>query len=201
MSPLRNIAIIGVSIKWAIQWTKHVHILKPHLGGKIHLQSPKSQAPATFISLPSSTNHEQPTPTLGSYILNSLLRTPNFNITIITRSTSLSTFPPHSSQTIIKIPDTYPEPELIAALTNQDALVINLPVSLTATTQLKIIDCAVKAGVKRIIPSDFAGCVPLEKTQELDFMTRDNVTVVKYLKDKEREGMTWSAIKCGLYID
>jgi hypothetical protein len=32
-------------------------------------------------------------------------------------------------------------------------------------------------------------------------MTRDNVTIVKYLKDKEREGATWSAIKCGLYID
>jgi hypothetical protein len=66
---------------------------------------------------------------------------------------------------------------------------------------LRIIDAAVKAGVKRIIPSDFAGTVPLEKIQELDFFTRDNVTVVEYLKQKEREGVSWSAIKCGAYLD
>ncbi|KAE9375838.1 isoflavone reductase family protein-like protein [Stipitochalara longipes BDJ] len=142
-----------------------------------------------------------PTPTLGSYILTSLLRNPNFKITIITRASSPSIFLPHPSQTIIKVPDTYPESELIAALKNQDALVINLPVSHTATTQLKIIDAAVNAGVKRIIPSDFAGCVPLEKTQELDFMTRDNATVVEYLRSKEKDDLSWSAVKCGLYLD
>jgi hypothetical protein len=55
--------------------------------------------------------------------------------------------------------------------------------------------------VKRIIPSDFAGNVPLEKTQEIDFFTRDNVTIVEYLKGMEKEGLSWSAVKCGLYLD
>lgn len=151
--------------------------------------------------LPTYTDENKPTPKLGSWILTSLLKNPNFKVTVITRASSLSTFAPHPNQTIVKVPDTYPEPDLIAALKGQDAMIINLPVSLTATTQLSIIDAAVKAGVKRIIPSDFAGCVPLAKTQELDFMTRDNITVVEYLKGKEKEGVTWSAIKPGLYID
>jgi hypothetical protein len=99
------------------------------------------------------------------------------------------------------VPSTYPEAELLAAFRNQDALVINIPISQTATTQLSIIAAAVKAGVKRIIPSDFAGCVPLDKTIELDSFTRDNFAVVEVLKLAEREGVSWSALKCGLYID
>jgi NmrA-like family len=152
-------------------------------------------------SIPPGTDIPQPTPTLGSYILTSLLTHPSFNVTIITRASSLSTFEPHQNQNVIKIPDSYPEPELILALKKHDVLIINLTISQTATTQLRIIDAAVKAGVKRIIPSDFAGCAPLQKTQELDFMTRDNATVVEYLKSKEKAGVSWSALKCGLYLD
>jgi hypothetical protein len=99
------------------------------------------------------------------------------------------------------VPSTYLEPELLAAFKNQDALAINLPISQTTTTQLSIIAAAVKAGIKRIIPSDFVGCVPLDKTIELDSFTRDNVAVVDVLKLAEREGVSWSALKCGFYID
>jgi hypothetical protein len=61
----------------------------------------------------------------------------------------------------------------------------------SAGTQNKIIDAAVKAGVKRFVPSEFGSDTLNSKAKEIlpqDFAGKKGA--VDYLKTKEKDGLT-----------
>lgn len=100
---------------------------------------------------------------LGLSIRGALYSNPNFNITVLTRKSSNATFPSHIQ--IHRISDDYPKSELLSAFKNQDA-VINMVHITEIETHKKIIDAAIKAGVKRLILSEFGTNVPELQTTE-----------------------------------
>ena len=90
----------------------------------------------------------------GTAILNALTSEPCFTVSILTRTSSKSTFPSHL--TVHRVSDNYPESQLLSALKGQDAIVVAIS-SASEHKQKDFIDAAVKAGVKRFVPSEFGG--------------------------------------------
>lgn len=84
---------------------------------------------------------------IGPYIVNALLQA-NFVVSILTRESSTSTFP--DNVTVYRTD--YEEESLLQAFKGQDAIVSTVATFATHL-QVSIINAAVKAGVKRFIPS------------------------------------------------
>lgn len=136
---------------------------------------------------------------LGPSILTALSTDPRFTCSILSRTSSTSTFSPHI--TVHRISDDYPEAELLSALKGQDAVV-----STMATAQLhqqrKIIDAAIKMGVKRFVPSEFGSDTENARAMELlPQYFKGKKDTVDYLKTKEEEGLTWSAFVTGPFFE
>ena len=134
---------------------------------------------------------------LGESIINGLGAAQSFNITIISRKSSDSTFP---GLTVHKLSDDYPEDELISALQGQDTVIGLLP-GKRVQGQLRIIDAAVKAGVKRYIPSNFRLNDVFKDVQDLIWTSKNKGDIIGYLKEQEANGMSWTAIATGSWID
>ncbi|KAL5333154.1 NAD(P)-binding protein [Aspergillus crustosus] len=137
---------------------------------------------------------------LGSVLLDSLLSEPSFKITVLARESSkaLSSIPP--SAKVIKISDSYPHEDLVAAFQGQDAIV-NAITSFSVAEQLKFIDAGIEAGVKRYIPSEYGLDNNTPAARELSPVFGDKGLVQDYLREKEAAGLTWTAIACGMWID
>jgi hypothetical protein len=138
------------------------------------------------------------TASLGSCILAALLCNPAFNITVISRQSSTAAFP--ITQKVIKVSDTYSKDELVKAFGGRDAVILNLAVGIRDPSK-QLNDAAIKAGVKHIIPSDYGSCVPSEKTIALFPLAADSARVIEYLNEIDLKGMTWTAVKCGMFFD
>jgi hypothetical protein len=78
---------------------------------------------------------------------------PKFNVTVVSRSSS--TYEGGEALNVVKV-DFSNHVDLVQALKGQDALIITISTRPElAPTSLKLIDAAVEAGVKLIIPSEF----------------------------------------------
>ena len=99
-----------------------------------------------------------------------------------------------------KLPDAYPETELVSAFKDQDAVISILP-TFKIRDQFRIIDAAVKAGVKRYIPSDFALNDVRKDIQEFIPTCKDKGDVIAYLRERESATFTWTALATGSWID
>lgn len=142
--------------------------------------------------------------TVGSNILNALVADPSFNITILTRPDSKSSFP--SSQSNIKILRCdYDLPSLISAFQSQDAVICAIAVQAIAT-QTILIQAAEKAGVRRFILNEFANSptnqigLPEFRNFSATVTKQEMVTLVKTLA-AANSNFTWSALATGNFID
>jgi hypothetical protein len=107
-----------------------------------------------------------------------------------------STYP-----TNVKVrPTDFSEDDLTEALKGQDVLISALGVE-GFDQQQKLVDAAVRAGVKRFLPSEFSsssedpavlGLLPL-------FEVKKNL--IEYLKSKENDGLSWTGLATGLLFD
>lgn len=132
---------------------------------------------------------------MGPSILASFLKS-SFKVTVLTRESSKSTFPKEA--TVIKI-DYSPE-SLASAFKNQDA-VISIVGNEGFADQVKIIDAAVAAGVKRFIPSEFGSDTANDKVREIVPIFNGKKQVVDYLRSKESTTFSWSAFITGPFFD
>lgn len=140
---------------------------------------------------------------LGPSILESLRSSTKLEVTVLLRQSSKSTFP--SSVKTVRIPDNLePQETLIEALKGQDALVLAFAGS--STTQSKtLIDAAINAGVKHIIPADFGSCDSSDpRSLELVPLFKEKKKVRDYLISHEGQGkgkMSWTSIVTGHFFD
>ncbi|KAF2249668.1 isoflavone reductase family protein [Trematosphaeria pertusa] len=144
------------------------------------------------------------TGSVGAPILSALLAEPSFNVTVLTRASSSAKFP--SGVPVKQVSDAFTVSELTEAFKGQDAVVAALSTTPVTKDDLafRIIDAAVAAGVKRLIPSEFG-------TNNLDPRARSLVPVydlkgkmLEYLikRAKESNGaLTWTSISCGSWLD
>lgn len=89
----------------------------------------------------------------GSYMAAELLKTGKHQVTALSRAGSTSKLP----DGIISKQVDYEKPEtLVSALKNQDALVITMAVTAPKDQQKKLVNAAVEAGVKWVMPNHWA---------------------------------------------
>lgn len=67
--------------------------------------------------------------------------------------------------------------------------------------QKRIVDVAIKAGVKRVIPGEFGSDTTKKEVIEAVPIFAHKVEVVNYLQSKEGTGLSWSAIITGGFFD
>ncbi|KAF7951239.1 uncharacterized protein EAE97_002790 [Botrytis byssoidea] len=130
---------------------------------------------------------------LGTSILANFDADPNFNVSILSRKSSKSVFPAHL--VVHRVSDEYPE--LLEALKGQDVVISTISKAAADVQQKAIIDSAIKAGVKRFVPSEFGSDTRNEKAMKIFPFFKHKLNTVEYLKSKEREGLTWSAFVTG----
>jgi len=122
------------------------------------------------------------TGSLGSPVLAALIAA-NFSITLLTRDGSTSKpYIPQGADVTIKPVDYTSSASLKAALAGNDALVITVTSS-AISSQITLIDAAIDAGVKRIIPSEFGSDTYNPNSRKLP-VYGDKVAVQEHLAEK-----------------
>ena len=94
----------------------------------------------------------------------------------------------------------YTEASLVEALKGQDAVVSALGAA-GIPEEIKIINAAVAAGVKRFIPSEYSCNSQNSKTTSLIPTFGLKVLINEHLKAQESKGLTWTAIEAGAAFD
>ncbi|KAH6647794.1 hypothetical protein BKA67DRAFT_539638 [Truncatella angustata] len=133
---------------------------------------------------------------LGPAILDQLLKG-GFKVTVLTRQGSTHKFPDNVD---VKVVDYDSLDSLTDALERQDAVVSTLA-GAALTTQLPLIQAAIKAGVERFIPSEFGSDTSNTKAAQLPVF-KDKVVVQDVLKKEAAAGhLTYTIINNGPFFD
>ncbi|KAI9831847.1 MAG: hypothetical protein M1826_002879 [Phylliscum demangeonii] len=132
---------------------------------------------------------------LGSHVLAALVKSKKFNVTVVSRKDSKATF--DASQKVVKVD--YTLDALAKAFDGQDAV----SCTIHAGDEKLIIDAAVKAGVKRYLPSEFGADTTNKKAQEICPLLKPKTEIVEYLQSKAKEhpDFSWTAVQCGGFYD
>jgi hypothetical protein len=88
----------------------------------------------------------------------------------------------------------------VEAFKGQDA-VISIVGYTGIANQTHIFDAAIKAGVKRIIPSEFGINTSDERVLAIVPALSAKRRVVDWLVSKEKTGITWTAVITGPFLD
>ncbi|KAF2865302.1 hypothetical protein BDV95DRAFT_586677 [Massariosphaeria phaeospora] len=133
---------------------------------------------------------------LGPSILNAFLESSSFNVTVLSREGSSSTFP--SSVKVVRA--NYESVDsLKSAFQGQDA-VLSFVGGAAIGDQQKLIDAAIAAGVKRFIPSEYGSNTIESRVRDIVPMFAGKLAAVDYLKSKEKE-ISWTSVITGPFFD
>lgn len=124
---------------------------------------------------------------MGPSVLSALDSNPNLDVTVLSRESSKSKFPPHI--TVKPIPDSYPLDDLVAAFKGQDAVVDLVPL-VNVPDHIRFINAAVKAGVKRFIAGEYGSKTTEPRVNDAVPMFAAKVEIADYLKSQEGTGLT-----------
>ncbi|KIM94044.1 hypothetical protein OIDMADRAFT_45857 [Oidiodendron maius Zn] len=124
---------------------------------------------------------------LGTPVLNAIVNSRRFNVTVLVRSASKAAFP--SSVKIVEV-DFTSVSSLTDALKGQDALVSTVGTS-GLQGQTLLIDACVAAGVSRFLPSEFGSDLDSKKVKALPSFSY-KVVVNKHAKEAVRRNPNFS---------
>ncbi|KAL4863330.1 hypothetical protein BDV12DRAFT_177573 [Aspergillus spectabilis] len=133
---------------------------------------------------------------IGQILLSTLLDSSDFNVTVITRSSSETSFPP--GVTVRK--SDFSQADLVSAFEGQDAVVSAVGAT-GFSEQSKFIDAAIQAGVSRFIPSEFSADTLNHAILALLPLFRQKKEVIECLKSKQSPSFTWTGLACALLLD
>jgi uncharacterized protein YbjT (DUF2867 family) len=134
---------------------------------------------------------------LGRVILSKFLASEHFNVRVLKRTGSSTTFP--AGADVVEV-DFDSVESLQAALAGQDALVSTIGAA-GFHVQQQLIDAAAAAGVKRFLPSEFGSDLHNPKTRILPVF-RPKVQIQEYLKEKcEASGMSYTLVYNAAFLD
>ncbi|KAF5861524.1 hypothetical protein ETB97_012850 [Aspergillus alliaceus] len=133
---------------------------------------------------------------IGKIILEGLVASSEFKVTVLSRNSSDATFP--ANVTVRKTD--FSEDDMVSALKGQDAVVSAVGAT-GFSEQKKFIDAAVRAGVRRFIPSEFSANTLSDAVIQLVPFLEQKREVLEYLKSKESVGLTWTGIATALLFD
>ena len=136
---------------------------------------------------------------LGPAILKALLGA-NFEVTVLTRKDSTSSFPKASNLKVVPV-DYASTESLTSALQGHDALVSTLA-TLALPVQLNLFDTAAAAGVRRVIPSEFGTNTTISPTKDLPIFGH-KVQVQKHLAEltAKDSNFSYTLVLTGPFFD
>ncbi|KAL4902011.1 hypothetical protein BDW74DRAFT_181168 [Aspergillus multicolor] len=132
---------------------------------------------------------------IGEILLTALIEAQEFKITVLSRTSSIATFPP--GVTVRKSDFTHTD--LREALTDQDALISAVGATGFAD-QKTLINAAIDARVSRFIPSEFSADSQNDAVLALLPLFAQKTEVIEYLRSKEKD-ITWTGIACSGLFD
>ncbi|KAL2878915.1 hypothetical protein SGCOL_005883 [Colletotrichum sp. CLE4] len=131
---------------------------------------------------------------VGTAVLPELLKS-DLDLTILSREGSSAIFPPGAN--VIKTD--YSEDSLVKILAGQDAVVSMLPI-MALGEQQKIAEAAIKAGVKRFIPSEYGSDSASDEVIAAVPFFQPKKSHLGWLADKE-DLISWTAVITGPFFD
>jgi uncharacterized protein YbjT (DUF2867 family) len=135
---------------------------------------------------------------VGKALLPALLASGKFNVTVLRRASSTATFP--DSVKVIDV-DFDSVDSLTAALAGQDAVVSAVTASAPIDEQKKLVDAAIAAGVKRILPSEFGCDLDHELVKQLPVFSGKK-EIQNYLKEKIKSTpLSYTLTYSGPFLD
>lgn len=164
--------------------------------------------PASSLTWKESLTARQAGGNLGGHILNALLDA-SFTVTLICRLEStlepsaIVTNPQHLPHiTTIKVAFN-DEPGLVEALISQDAVVASIGRGGGLPTQRTIIDAAVRAGVRRFIPSEFGADTRNDALIINVPLVRQKRAILEHLQkvSAKTPSFKWTGISCAAFLD
>lgn len=135
---------------------------------------------------------------IGFHIAQTLSSDPAFTVTILARESSQSTYPENAQ--IIRISDSLPHSELVAALRGQDVVVSAVGHD-AKKTEYRLVEAALEAGVKRFLPTEYGLDNSDPKNAALTSVFGEKYEFQQFLRSKEKEGLTWTAVATGMWLD
>ena len=133
---------------------------------------------------------------MGPAILDQLLNA-GFKVTALTRKSSNHSFPP----SVTPVPVDYDSLEsLTNALKGQDALVSTLAMA-PDSAQLLLVEAAVKAHVKRFLPSEFGSDTLNEKARALPVFKPKIAVQDELMKQAASGSLTYTLVATGPFFD
>jgi hypothetical protein len=133
---------------------------------------------------------------LGKPILQALLDSSDFSVSVLIRKSSDAVFPPG----VLVHKMDFSKSSFLSAFEGQYAIVSAVGAG-GFPDQKRITDMVVKGGAKRFPPSEFSSNTLSDIVQELVPVFQGKKEVLDYLKSKEIEGMSWTGITSGLLFD
>jgi hypothetical protein len=128
--------------------------------------------------------------------LNAVLKSKKFDVTVFSRKESTSTFP----EGVKVVTTDYSDAELEEKFKGQDAI-ISLPSGPAIMEQKRYIDAAIKAGVKRFIPSEFGSNTLNNDVVKAAPLFRSKVAISDYLKSKASGEFSYTLFVTGPFLD
>lgn len=140
--------------------------------------------------------------TLGPALLDALVSSGKFTVTVLKRTSSNSRSGYPSSVRVTRISDNFPHDELVSALKGKDALVFSARG--LADLEMRLADAAVEAGVKQFVPGDFGSCDSQdERARQAAPLYERKTAVRNYLEQLAagHDGFAWTSLVCGHFFD
>lgn len=134
---------------------------------------------------------------LGAPVFEKLVASGNFNVTVIRRHGSKSTYPAGTNVVDVDFDDAA---ALTEAFKGQDA-VVSTVASLATDQQPKLIDAAVAAGVKRFLPSDFGSDLSNPKTRKLPVFGHKVATQEHLIRAAAEGPITYTFVQNSAFLD
>ena len=135
---------------------------------------------------------------IGQIILRGLISAQQLTVTAFKRQGSTATYPEATNLKVIETD--YSQDTLVSQLRGQDA-VISVVGGTGFEGQKDIINAAVKAGVKRFFPSEFGINGRSGAVRKLTPFFAVKQEILDYLVNKEKDGLTWTALITGVVLD
>ncbi|KAL4994174.1 hypothetical protein BDV10DRAFT_197719 [Aspergillus recurvatus] len=133
--------------------------------------------------------------TIGSHIARALLKTGRHAVTALSRKDSSNKLPEGVIVALVNYDD---EATLVAALKDQQFLIITMAPTAPRDAHSKLVQAAAKAGVPYVMPNGYAGDFDNIKLGEETLLG----PVAKANRDEiERLGMQWITVCCGFWYD
>ncbi|KAK5733859.1 hypothetical protein LTR17_009411 [Elasticomyces elasticus] len=134
---------------------------------------------------------------IGGFIANALIEQGQHHVTAITRPDSTAELP--SSIHDVKKADYASHSSLVEALKGQDFLVISMNVMAPKDSQTRLIDAAVEAGVRWIMPNEYGGSWSSSEQMGKDDLLGPGILAIrKYIEEK---GANWVSCVCGFWYE